>query len=217
MKTQNSITMMLILSLVFCKTATCDNGSAGDEGSNSSTYILVKADAGIRIFTRWIPVDETRSGKEVKAEFIVNGTVDEVLSVLRDDKSFITWMNATKVYYRVKTVDDNQWFSYVQFATPWPLNNRDIVIRYEVENTRPGKILVRMTGEPSYLHTFDGVKRIRHMIGSWGITDLGNNTVMVEYTMFSNQKAEFPLWITDPIIQKSLVRTMTAFRGAVSK
>jgi hypothetical protein len=189
-----------------------------DENTNTTSFILVKDVSGVRIFTRWIPVDDTRSGKEVKAEFFASGTPATVLEVLRDDKMFVKWMNATRDYYRVKTIDNNQWLSYVQFATPWPLNNRDIVIRYEVvENSAEGKVVIRMTGEPKGIRTFDGVKRIPHMSGSWVVTDLGNNRVKVEYIMFSNQKPEFPLWITDPIIQKSLVKTMTALQGILKQ
>ncbi len=73
--------------------------------------------SGIRIFTRWIPIDESRSGKEVKAEFVVEGTVETVLSVLRDDRSFTAWMNGTKEYYRIKTVDAQEWYSYMDYRS----------------------------------------------------------------------------------------------------
>jgi hypothetical protein len=44
---------------------------------------------------------------------------------------------------------------------------------------------------------------------------LENNKVRVEYSMFTNVKPSFPLWLTDPIIQNNLMKTMNAFRDRV--
>ena len=218
MKTTNIVLTLLIPAMLFSGQARCENVPARDENSANSSYSLVKDVSGIRIYMRWIPVGEAYSAKEVKAEFIAGGTVHDALKVLRDDRSIAQWMNGTKEYYRVRTIDNTHWYSYIQFATPWPLNNRDIIIKYEVtEELQDGKIVIRMTGDPYVIQVFDGVKRILHMVGSWTVTDLGNNTVKVEYVMFSNQKPEFPRWITDPIIQKSLVKTMTAFQDIMKK
>ena len=185
---------------------------------NDPGFTLVKDVSGIRIFTRWIPVTESRSARQIKAVLVMDGTVAAVLSVLSDDKSFTKWMNATKDYYRVRTIDSRQWYSYVQFSVPWPLNNQDCIIKYELtEDPAAGKTFISLTGMPSLLRPFEGVKRIPHMEGSWIITDLGKNKVMVEYIMFSNQKPSFPRWITDPIIQNNLLKTMEAFLGTIKQ
>ena len=186
----------------------------GDENKNTGEFIVVKDVSGIRISTRWIPLTGTRSARQVKCEFVVDGPAPKVISTLYDDHSMVGWMKGTKEYYRVKTINTEHWYSYIQFQIPWPFSNQDCIIKYDVsKDAFKRKTVVRMTGEPGFLKQFEGVNRIPHMEGYWIFTDLGNNRVQVEYVMFSNQPPKFPRWITDPIIQNNLLETMDAFRS----
>ena len=182
----------------------------------NAKFNLVRSDDNISIYTRWIPVTETRSTRQLKAEFVIDCPAEKVVSVLRDEKSYIKWMKATKTYYRLKTINENQWYSYVQFSIPWPLNNQDCILKYEVhECADPSKTEITLAGEPDFLQTYEGVERISHMEGSWVITKIGAGKSRVEYLVYSKQAPKFPTWITDPLIQKNLLKTMNAFREIV--
>ncbi len=221
MKTKT--TTLLILLVLFLasgfrtttkKDLLSNNPSSADKDSK---FILVRSEENISIYTRWIPVTETRSTRQLKAEFNIDSPAEKVISVLRDEKSYTKWMKATKTYYRLKTIDENQWYSYIQFSIPWPLNNQDCILRYEVqESTEPLKIEIRLMGEPDFLQHYDGVERISHMEGSWVITQIGEGKSHVEYFVYSKQAPKFPTWITDPLIQKNLLKTMNAFRDIVN-
>ncbi len=182
----------------------------------NAKFNLVRSDDNISIYTRWIPVTETRSTRQLKAEFVIDCPAEKVVSVLRDEKSYTKWMKATKTYYRLKTINENQWYSYVQFSIPWPLNNQDCILKYEVhECIDPSKTEITLAGEPDFLQTYEGVERISHMEGSWVITKIGAGKSRVEYLVYSKQAPKFPTWITDPLIQKNLLKTMNAFREIV--
>jgi hypothetical protein len=182
----------------------------------NAKFNLVRSDDNISIYTRWIPVTETRSTRQLKAEFVIDCPAEKVISVLRDEKSYTKWMKATKTYYRLKTINTNQWYSYVQFSIPWPLNNQDCILKYEVhQNTELSRTEITLIGEPDFLQTYEGVERISHMEGSWVITQIGPGKSRVEYLVYSKQAPKFPTWITDPLIQKNLLKTMNAFRNIV--
>lgn len=213
---------MLIAVMFFLVSASFKPGNEGmkageiSEKENPGEFEMVKNVSGIRISTRWVPVTKDRSARQVKAEYIVNGSVSQILAVLNDDDLFVKWMKGTKEYRRLKTVNSNMWYSYIQFSLPWPLRNQDCIIKYEIEEDKEGgKTVVHLKGVPAFLKAFDGVKRINHMEGSWSFTKLGNNKVSVEYIIFSNEKSKFPKWVTDPIIQNNMVETMDAFRSIV--
>jgi hypothetical protein len=189
------------------------NSSAIDVNTK---FTLVRSDNNVSIYTRWIPVTEIRSTRQLKAEFVIDCPAEKVVSVLRDEKSYTKWMKATKTYYRLKTVNENQWYSYIQFSIPWPLNNQDCILKYEVhEGPDPSKTEITLAGEPGFLQTYEGVERISHMEGSWMITKIGPDKSRVEYLVYSNQTPKFPTWITDPLIQKNLLKTMIALRDIV--
>jgi len=196
------------------KTFLTDDSASPDKSAN---FTLVRRDENISIYTRWIPATETRLTRQIKAEFIIDSPADKIVSVLRDEKSYLLWMKSTKTYYRLKTVNDNQWFAYIQFSIPWPLNNQDCILKYEVhESLEALRTEIYLVGEPDFLKTYEGVERISHMEGSWIITQIDSGKSRVEYYMYSKQAPKFPTWITDPLIQKNLLKTMNAFRDLVN-
>jgi hypothetical protein len=67
-----------------------------DKSKNQTEYQVVRDESGIRISTRWIPVTDTRSARQIKCEFTVDGPVRNVIAVLNNDNSIVTWMKGTK-------------------------------------------------------------------------------------------------------------------------
>jgi len=181
-----------------------------------SGFKLVKQENNISIFTRWIPVDENRSARQVKVEFTVNAPADKALAVILDDDSFTSWMKGTRDYHRIRTVDSCNWYSYIQFSIPWPLNDQDCIIRYRIRKNSDRYTEIFLEGKPDYMAPVKGVKRISHMQGSWKLLAVSPERTVVEYCIFSNQPSSFPKWITDPIIQNNMIRTMSAFREQIT-
>lgn len=216
-------TKMMILSLsIIClmsagfKTEPGNDSLKNEPESGKSTFELSRSNKSISIFTRWIPATETRQTRQLKAEFYLDCFATDVLSVLQDETTYTSWMKAAKSYYRLMTVDAYQWYSYVQFSIPWPLNNQDCILKYSIlENPEIGQTKITLKSEPAFLETFEGVERISHMEAVWIITQVGPSKTHVEYLVYSKQEPKFPTWITDPLIQKNLLKTMDALRNVV--
>ena len=193
-----------------------EKDSFGESNSGSSKFELARSSKSISIFTRWIPATESRQTRQLKAEFYLDCSVKEVVAVLQDESTYTSWMKAAKSYYRLKTVNEYQWYSYVQFSIPWPLNNQDCVLKYHLlKNTENGQVKISLKSEPSFMETNKGVERISHMEAMWIITQVGPSKTHVEYLVYSKQEPKFPTWITDPLIQKNLLKTMDALRSVV--
>jgi hypothetical protein len=186
--------------------------------NQNTDFVLVKKDKNISIYEKWIKVDNTRYARQLKAEFMVNASIDKVVSVLKDVKNTTQWMKSAKTYYLLKKIDQNNWYSYVQFSIPWPLNNQDCIIKFEVLPASSAKRTeIRLTGVPNYLKEYKNVTRISDMEGSWILNNKGIKSTSVEYYIFSKQKPTFPRWITDPIMRNNMISTMNAFREIVNK
>lgn len=193
------------------------NGAVNDKKKESGTeYKLVKIENNIFLYSKWVPVEEKRLARRLKVVFTVDGSGSAILSELRHDERFSEWTKNCKTYYRVRTVNLNDWYSYIQFSVPWPLYNQDIILHYVVQvSQEKGITRIHIDGVPDLIKQFDRVTRILNFDGEWVIQDLENNKVRVEYSMFTNVKPSFPLWLTDPIIQNNLMKTMNAFRERV--
>lgn len=184
----------------------------------NTDFVLIKQDHNINIYAKWIKVDDTRSARQLRAEFFVNASFEKVVNLIKDDKQATQWMKNTKSFYIIKTIDRNNWLSYVQFSVPWPFKNQDLIIKYEIPTPDAfSKYEIRFVGVPDYQEKNKNVTRISHLEGVWRLMYLDKNKSKIEYEMYSRQAPAFPRWITDPIIQNNLISTMKAFREVVEK
>jgi hypothetical protein len=222
MKTKIKTLMVLLVFLLTSgfRNESGNNAITNDPSANdeNSKFTLVRSNDDISIYTRWIRVNETTSTRQVKAEFVVDCPAESVVTVLCDEKKCLEWMQSTKAYYRLRTINTNQWYAYVQFSIPWPLDNQDCVLKYEVcEYPESSRTEIILQGEPDFVKPIKGIERISHMEGRWIITPIEGGKTHVEYYMFSKQKPKFPGWLTDPLVQKNLIKTMDALRDLAHK
>jgi hypothetical protein len=219
MKTNTTYLMVLLVFLLtkgFGKESTrCMLSNDPSPGEINTRFKLVRSDDKVFIYSRWIMVNKTKSARQLKARFIVDCPVENVIAVLKDETSYTTWMKAAKTCYRIKTVNASQWYSYVQFSIPWPLNDQDCILKYEVRKCEESGAVITLVSEPDLLRSYKGIERISHMEGAWFITQVGPGKTCVEYFICSMQEPKYPGWITAPLIDKNLLNTMKAFRDII--
>ena len=195
---------------------------AGTPGSGvnpaSNTYTLVRSDQNISIYTKWIPLNETISTRKVKAVFSCSAGVDDVVALVANDAAVTRWMSNVAAFSRLKNVSDREWYSYIRYGLPWPLSDQDCIVRYTVERSPEGKSArIFVEGMPVYLPANEGVSRISHLECEWVIYKTGDNRVLIEYSQYSKQPPKFPRKITDPLVQKALIRSLASFRSIVEQ
>jgi|GEM_PF-1180345 len=194
-----------------------DDTSSPGTSAATTAYTLVRQENDICVYTRWIPVDDSRSARQVKVTFTIHAPAGYALQVLLDDSRYADWMTGTSKTFRLAGADSLHWHSYIRYSLPWPLRDQDCIIRNTLHKHSVDYCEVILHGEPDFLARTDGVNRIGHMEGSWKLVQVSSQKTLVEYVIFSAQPSSFPKWITDPIIQGNMVRTMTAFREEVDK
>jgi hypothetical protein len=217
---QHFLRALLIASLIVSSGFRIDPGvtPAPNAGANESgpAFELLKNENNIRIFSRWLPVTDTRKARQLKAEMTCQGPLGEVVSLICDDGSVTKWLGGARTCSRLKTIDAHHWYTYVRFSVIWPLKDQDCVLAVELTESPDGKsCIIRETSLNNYLRVIDGVTRIPHLECEWTLRTEGDNSVKVEYTLFSKQVSKFPRWITDPIIQNNLLKSMDVFRSLV--
>jgi hypothetical protein len=179
----------------------------------TTAYTLIKKEKSICLSGREITLSGNRTTRELKAEFLVNAGASTVLKVIKDEQYAKSWMQSVREFSTLHRLNENDWYAYIQYNIPWPLNNQDCIIRYrcvQYENGR--KYILTMSGAPDYLPEKTGVERISHLCGSWTITTVGNSECRVVYTIYSEQQPKYPRWATDPIIQRNLINTLASMK-----
>ena len=154
-----------------------------------------------------------RETREIKASFEVEAEPSKIMELLRSEQQALLWMQGVKEVKILPGGTQNDWYVYLLYNIPWPLNKQDCIIHYRlVPDVGEDQILLMMDGTPDLMDEIKGIDRISHLCGSWRISRTCEGKCRIEYAVFSFQKPKFPRWATDPIVQSNLIRTMNSLK-----
>lgn len=182
-------------------------------GTFNESWTLLRNDDGIALYERWISAEGFPVCRQMGIEFMLRGDLEAVTRVVTDDAMAADWMTAIKSYQILNHVNDSCWYTYTLYDIPWPLKKQEVIIQNTLfEEPDSKSISITMIANAQYIPENRGISRISHMMARWTFTEASKGYVQVQYTMFSGQHSPFPRWLTDPIIQGNLVKTMKNFR-----
>ncbi len=180
--------LSLFTFLIFALQLLAFRQQSGDE------WLLAQEKRGIKIFTK-----KSKWGKlkDARAVMMVNSTPEEVLRALTDFENFTNWMPRCKSAKRLANINENEFIVRLVFNAPWPLRDRECLLRMRIERESDGTITLFQDSEPRYLKGDDQYARIERMNAVWRMTPkAGNRTeVMNEYS--SDAGGDIPDWLVN--------------------
>ena len=211
------LSLHLILFPVVNSNINENNKMKADANISTESWNLVKSADKISIYERWIKTDENRTVRQLWASMTVKASNNRIIEIIKDDKKALQWQSGLKEFYRIKKIDDDNWYAYTLYGIPWPLNDQDIVTKYQVRHSRTdSKVKILMTGMPDYIPVNKGISRISHYCGIWELTPLQNGFCRIDYYVYSKQKSSFPKWLVDPIVRTNLWNTFDNLRKIIN-
>ncbi|MBL7873976.1 MAG: hypothetical protein JNM78_20355 [Cyclobacteriaceae bacterium] len=189
-------------------------GSSYGQSSKVEKFDLVKEDSPIFVYERWITFPgkvPAVKAREVKGEFLIEASMYEILSILKDESKIQIWQKHVSEFKVHPQADTSYWFEYSYHDIPWPVSDQDHFLRYEIEEAIPGKELyIRFESvvNPKLSPVKKGVTRME-LAGSWRIEQLTPKKVKVTYRILS-MPSSIPRMFTDPVIRSNLMSTIKA-------
>lgn len=133
--------------------------------------------------------------KAVKANFAVNASYKEMVSMLMDVENFCTWQYRTKSARILKKVADNEVIYYIEFDVPWPASNRDLIVQIKVtQDPATGWITLISNSLPDYLPKKDHTVRVQASRSSWLLKSDGIMT-KADYYLEIDPGGSLPAWL----------------------
>ncbi len=157
-------------------------------------WVYEQEKKGIRIFTK---KGKWGNFRDSKAIMVLNTTPEEMLKLLIDFDNYHTWLPRCKKARIIARISENEFIAHIVFNAPWPIADRDCVIRVKTEKDSNGVITIRETSEPKYIAREDGVVRIQQMTATWKFTPTANGTTEVMNEYASNPGGGLPDWMTN--------------------
>jgi len=206
----------IVISLVVFLSIQLTGHSQSQDLEIHEDWRLRKDDDGIEVFTRWIEAEENRKARQMLAQMEVKASIDDVIDVIKDDKTAKKWVNRAKEFYHFDFADEHNWYTYTELSVPWPFSNKDLVTRNRLEYApEEHKATVVITGVPDHIPEKNSTSRIPHFEGSWEITQLDPQTVKVAYFIFTKQEPILPRFIIDPIVENGIWSTLEKMRDQI--
>jgi START domain len=168
---------------------------------------LQKDKNGLKIFTR-----ETDSSKfkAIKVECILDGNLSKFNAIIRDVDNHKNWIYSTKKSYLLKRISNNEILYYTETFLPWPLSNRDVVIKMDIS--------VDSTANAETINTYnvngvvdkkEDIVRVLHLSTQWQVKTAGINKISIVYYFATDPGGSLPAWIVNAFAVKGPYETFT--------
>lgn len=156
--------------------------------------------------------------RAVKAITVLDATVTQVMDKLIDVSDREQWDPMCAEAYRVGEAGEHSDVVYLRNSLPWPLKDRDMVIRreWDIEGADRGWMLTTAVESQEQVPMVDGVVRLPVVRGKWKLESADSGGVRV--TMFAHAEpgGAVPEWLADRFIIKGPLEALQGFANAVS-
>src|ERR1700709_1002140 len=122
--------------------------------------------------------------KALKVVCVLDAKLSQMTAVLLDVNAGTEWVYKTKSATTLKQLSPAEVIYYSEIDMPWPLTNRDFIVRIKVSQNPTTKIVnVDTENLPDYLPAKTDIVRIRHSDAKWVLKPFGKNQIIIEYTL----------------------------------
>lgn len=209
--------LIIIMMRIFFPTAL-----AGDKEKDQVTqlqviteWIRVKNKAGITLYERWVKVSDNIKVRERKGIMVVNCQLSEARIYLSNANTTKEWMKSVSKVKQVNNGDGGKMIAHIIFNLPWPFEDRDVVVGYQVFNLDTAHSTIRLTSN-NVIGEIPNIKRIKSYKATWTLEQISEERTRIELRTFSEEPAKFPLWLQDPIMIKVFYRNLQNLRGCLT-
>lgn len=162
---------------------------------------LRKDQNGIKVF---ICKTENTKLKLIRAIFDLQVSSAELVNLIKDAAGYDHWQYNTVNAHLVETISDKELIYYAEVVAPWPISNRDLVVRLKVERDSLSKnTIVTANGVPDYIPGKKGIVRVPMSKSKWIIRPITESSVSVEYTMLIDPGGSVPLWMVNMVAEEA--------------
>lgn len=184
-------------------------------------FKIVKKQGDITLYERWIKRGDTEPVRELKAEFLVECDVENVISLLKDQPAGIKWNKNASLYKIANTPKNNEWINYIKYNMPAIFDDQECCLLYKMPDSysiNENACVINFESTTSSLFPpQSAIKRITGVSGQWKMEQQANHFLKITYRISSDKSANIPRFISDPIVHSNLIKTMLNFKTMLEK
>jgi hypothetical protein len=204
---QCRISMLILLSAVLSIGAARAEDTGGWQTNAEERGILVS--------TREEPGRDLPS---FRGQAKVQAPVLHLLAILLDDARSGEWAKGADETRILRTVDAHTQIVYARARQPWPVKDRDVVMKRTVDVLKPGEVFrVHLTCVPREKPPVPGVVRVQTCETTFVLRAIDAATTSIDYRVNADPGGENPAWIVKMASKNIPLDTLSALRKQVER
>ncbi|MDX1911632.1 MAG: START domain-containing protein [Saprospiraceae bacterium] len=179
--------------------------------NTSDGWVFKHEKEGIKVYYR-----KTADVHELKLITSLKVGLPGLVTLLSEVDNYPKWGYKVSESRELNKVSEWETYYYSRLDFPWPLDDRDIVVRSRMEQdpvTR--RITATSVAVPDYLPVNKGVVRMRNAHTSWTLVPGPGGWTYVEYYIYSDPGGSLPDWLINMALDVGPRETIKNIRNFV--
>ncbi|MEE2789943.1 MAG: START domain-containing protein [Myxococcota bacterium] len=180
-----------------------------------TAWELVTSDRGVKV---WAKDEPGRSLPTFRGLGQVKGNLFHLMAIILDNRRAPQWVDRCASSKQLKRYDARTTLVYSVADSPWPVSDRDTVVRVTTKTVRPGhEYRITMRSQPNLAPKVDGVVRIEQSHIYFHLTKIDAQNTMVEYSLNVDPGGYLPKWIVRLSTRSMPIDTLRALENQVGR
>jgi len=146
----------------------------------------------------------------------VRGGVLQILAMMLDSDSVEHWAYGVDEAHRIKRINENEDLIYLYSDVPWPVRDRDMVLRRRVEVVKPGEEFhIHLRCEPASAPEVSGTVRVKKCESGFHLRRLDQSNTEIDYEMTLDPAGLLPKWAGSYVAKHVPFKTLVAIEERV--
>lgn len=166
---------------------------------------LKTTEKNLKLYTR---SNEQSGVKEVRIRTEIKASIDKLFTVLGDVSNYENWVYKCSEAKMVKVISKDDYYYYTRSDLPFPLSDRDIVVRSRQWKDKDGIFYSNSTLSRNMVSIKKGIVRIQEFDAYWKIIEKENGILDIDYVVQTHPGGSLPTWAINLGIAKGPIETM---------
>ena len=198
---------------VFCFVVVLSSPIIQAEGEAAWKEVAIDRDV-----TVWSRDQTGRVLPELRARGQIYGEIFHAMAVILDNERSCEWVPNCTESQEIKRLDARTTWVYSVTNSPWPVSDRDTVVKVVAETIEPNhKYLVLMHAQPDLLPLVEGRVRIPYSKIYFLLQRVNADTIEIEYGLNVDPGGVLPKWMVRRTARKTLIETIIALETQVAR
>jgi len=180
-------------------------GIIAEPHGDSLEWELRKDKDGIQVYTR---LHESAGILEYKAISVIEADLEQLVEIINDVDNYPSWTANCESAEVIEVINDSTRIEYMTTAVPWPLADRDVVLKFTAVEHTEDYFEAILTCEPDAVPEKDKYVRIIISEGTWIFKRIDDDQVKIYHQFFSDPGEGIPMWIVNMFIVSGPYKTL---------